>query len=224
MLLDRRRMLLATLAAPCLGVAPARATGPAAQEFLVTRNGAPIGHHRLAFRTDGPRLVVEIDIELEVKLAFLTLYRYRHTNRELWEGERLLGFTSRTDDNGTAHRVEARRVRERIRVESGLGRIEAPGDTPPTGWWHRRLLGQGRWIDTQSGRLVTAAVTAKGMERVPALGRTIEADRFALQGDLALELWYAGERWVKLAFAGPDGSAIDYRLVRGERLPITAAA
>ena len=86
------------------------------------------GTTRLRFSRDGERLTVDIDILLEVKLAFITLYRYRHTNRELWEAGRLLSFASRTDDNGTAHRVAARRAGEVILVESDQGRVEAPGD------------------------------------------------------------------------------------------------
>ena len=77
-------------------------------------------------RQDGPRLAVDIDIELEVRLAFITVYRYRHTNRELWDDGRLMGFTSRTDDNRTLHRVEARRV-----GDGGSASTRMPGHVPP---------------------------------------------------------------------------------------------
>jgi hypothetical protein len=220
---DRRSLLTSMMALPALGIAHAEAAAPVAHDFVVRRNGAVIGHHRLRFREEGSRLAVEIDIELEVKLAFLTLYRYRHTNRELWEGDRLSSFASRTDDNGTAHEVAARRIGERILVEGGGGPIEVPGDTPPTGWWHRRFLDHDRWIDTQSGRLVGGTVTPRGRESIAALGRSLAAERFTLAGDLGMELWYAGDHWVGLAFAGPDGSAIDYRLERGEHVPIAVA-
>ena len=51
----------------------------------------------------------------------------------------------------------------------------------------------------------------------------IAADRFAVAGDLQLDLWYVGEQWVKLAFPGPDGTPIDYRLQRSDR-PLVATA
>lgn len=43
--------------------------------FEVRRNGSEIGYHVLSFRQDGERLTVDIDIELRVRLAFVTLYR-----------------------------------------------------------------------------------------------------------------------------------------------------
>ena len=102
-MLDRRTLLAGALAMPATGLArPARPPTSWGQEFAVSRDGAPIGQHRLRFSQDGPRTTAEIDIELQVKLAFITVYRYRHVNRELWEGGRLLSFASRTDDNGTA--------------------------------------------------------------------------------------------------------------------------
>lgn len=214
---DRRTILWSMLASPALGsAAPAGAAGWG-QEFTIRRNGSPIGWHRLRFQQDGPRLAVDIDIEIEVKLAFITVYRYRHTNRELWDDSRLMSFTSRTDENGTPHRVEARRAGDGLVVDGDQGRIEAPGDAVPSTYWHRRLLDRRRWIDTQGGRLLRCAISPRGVEQVDAAGRTVAADRFAVTGDLTLDLWYDRSQWVGLAFPGPDGSPIDYRLERGDR-------
>jgi hypothetical protein len=71
------------------------------------------------------------------------------------------------------------------------------------------------WIDTQEGGLKRWQVTPKGTARVAAAGNSVAADRFAITGDLALDLWYAQDHWVKLEFTGSDGSVIDYRLERG---------
>lgn len=211
-MLDRRTLAASAFAMPFLGPVRAPRADDATQAFAVDRNGSPIGRHTLRFTRDGRRLSVAIDIQLEVKLAFITLYRYRHTNRELWEDGRLLSFASRTDDNGTPHRVEARRAGEVILVESDAGRIEAPGDALPSTYWHRRFLDAPVWIDTQRGRLLNCQVTPRGVSRVSAAGDDVAADRFAVTGDLTLDLWYAQERWVKLDFKGEDGSVIDYRL------------
>jgi hypothetical protein len=44
----------------------------------------------------------------------------------------------------------------------------------------------------------------------------MEAKHFKVRGDLDVDLWYADDRWVKLAFAASDGSRIDYRLTKAE--------
>jgi hypothetical protein len=131
-MLDRRSLAAGAVLMPFLAAAGAVRAEESLQEFAVTRNGSPIGYHRLRFTRDGQRLSVEIDIALEVKLAFITLYRFRHSNRELWENGRLLSFSSRTDDNRTPHQVRVRRAGEVILVEGSKGVVEAPGDALPT--------------------------------------------------------------------------------------------
>jgi hypothetical protein len=212
-MIDRRSFTAAALLAPLVHGRPAVAADSQVQEFAVYRDDAPIGWHRLSFTRDGRRLTVEIDIALDVKLAFLTLYRYRHQNREQWEAGRLLGFVSRTDDNGTRHEVAARRRGDAILVAGSHGQVEAPGDALPTTYWHRRFLDAPVWIDTQEGALKRCQVTPAGTAR--AAGTAAAAERFAVSGDLTLDLWYAGPHWVGLAFKGSDGSRIDYRLEQG---------
>ena len=80
-MLDRRTLAAAALLMPLLAPTRAARADDTTHEFAVDRNGSPIGHHTLRFRRDGERLTVDIDILLEVKLAFITLYRYHHTNR-----------------------------------------------------------------------------------------------------------------------------------------------
>jgi Family of unknown function (DUF6134) len=223
-MLDRRTLLWGAIAMPAIGLARPAAAASWGQDFAVSRAGSPIGQHRLRFTQDGARTTAEITIELQVKIAFITVYRYRHVNREIWDGEDLLSFASRTDDNGTAHRVQARRSGDRILVESDQGIVEAPGDALPTTYWHRRFLERPQWIDTQNGRVLSCSVSSRGVERIAALDRELAADRFAVAGDLQLDLWYVGEQWVKLAFPGPDGTPIDYRLQRSDRPPTATAS
>ena len=180
--------------------------------FDVMRNGTEIGYHVLSFRQEGERLTVDIDIELRVKFAFITAYRYEHRNREEWEGGRLLGFKSRTNDNGTRTAVETRLEEGELVIVGSDGRLTGPASLLPTTYWHRNFMDRERWIDTQNGRIVESAVTPEGSERIESAGRMIEANRFKLRGDLDVDLWYHDDRWVKLGFTASDGSRIDYRL------------
>lgn len=180
--------------------------------FEVRRNSSEIGYHVLTFRQDGERLTVDIDIELRVRLAFVTLYRYEHRNREEWEAGSLLGFRSRTNDNGTRHSVETRRDGEELVIAGSSGRLTAPAELLPTSYWHRNFMRRDSWIDTQNGRIVSGSVTAEGSEAIESAGQEIEARRFKIRGDLDVDLWYHDDRWVGLAFDASDGSRIDYRL------------
>lgn len=215
-MLGRRQLLFGgvALAAPVL---PDHGAWAGAQDgllFEVAREGRPIGHHRVLFSGAAGRLSTSIAIDLEVRLAFVRLYSYRHRNQELWDGARFVEFASETDDNGERHQVRAVADADGILVDGTGGRQVVSLEHLPTTWWSRRLTQSGRWIDTQSGRILRASVTEVGRERLIAAGAEVEADRLRLAGDLALDIWYAEERWVGLEFRSPvDGSQISYRLL-----------
>jgi hypothetical protein len=217
-----RRALLggaaACLLAPTAGAAPASAI-----EFQVLRNGRDIGRHRLAFRRDGQDLVCAIEVELRVGFGPLTFYRYRHDNRERWRAGRFVSFSSVTDDNGTRLAARAERSAEGIAVEGVEGAFTAPAEAWPTTYWYAGFLDRSVWVDTQFGRLRRSRVVPAGTDRVPVGGGEVLAERVRLEGELALELWYHAGRWVGLAAALPDGSALSYRLLT-EPAPALAAA
>ncbi len=215
-MMQRRHLVLGglALAAPLAASHGASADAQDGLLFEVSREGRPIGRHRVLLSGDGGRLTTSIEIDLEVRLAFVRLYAYRHRNREVWHGTSFVEFASETDDNGERHRVRAIAEKDGILVEGTAGRQVVALDHMPTTWWSRRLTEAGRWIDTQSGRILRASVTAVGRERRIAAGAEVEADRLRLQGDLELDVWYAEERWVGMEFrAQADGSLITYELV-----------
>lgn len=184
--------------------------------FDVSRNDSLIGYHVLNFAQEGDRLTVDIDIELRVKIAFVTVYRYEHRNREQWQGGLLQSFKSRTNDNGTRHSVTASRSGDELVIEGSKGKAQGPASLLPTSYWHRNFMQHRQWIDTQEGRIVTSTVEPRGLEQIAVADEMREARHFALRGDLDVDLWYADERWVKLAFPASDGSLIDYRLTKAE--------
>lgn len=178
--------------------------------FTAYRNGSRLGFHRLDFSGTEERLVVDIEITFDVKLAFIPVYRYRHRNREVWEEGKLVSLSSDTDDNGDAFKVEAIREGERLIVNGAGGRLDLPGDLPSTSYWNEATIPRGEWIDTQRGELARSDVTTKPPEQVKVAGEIVEANRYDLAGDITCSLWYANGRWVRLLFAGEDGSEIEY--------------
>ena len=186
--------------------------------FRAYRNDREIGWHRLAFGTAGERLLVEVEIQLDVTFAFLTLYSYRHRSRETWQGPRLVALDTRTDDDGEQFAVQAEAEGDRLVVKTAAGEVvDLPGETLPTSYWHERTVEASQWLDTQSGRLMRSTVERLGEEAVETAKERLSATRYRLEGDLSCELWYADQRWCKLRFRASDGSTIDYVLESSAR-------
>ncbi|MGI9501826.1 MAG: DUF6134 family protein [Geminicoccaceae bacterium] len=180
--------------------------------FTAYRNGSRLGFHRIDYSKDEDRLIADIEIAFDVKLAFIPVYRYRHRNREVWQAGQLISLETETDDNGEDHKVSAVRKEGRILVDGSEGRLDLPGDSQTTSYWNEASIERGQWIDTQSGKLVRSAVTKKPPEPVLVEGRNLEATRYDLDGDITCNLWYTDGRWVKLLFVTEDGSEIEYTI------------
>ncbi|MCC2663353.1 MAG: hypothetical protein K0S35_1275, partial [Geminicoccaceae bacterium] len=101
--MSRRRLLglAATAAAmPRLGpLTSARAQDATRRDlrFRALWHGSSIGEHRVAFGTDGDRLVVDTHIDIAIRVLFFNVFRLTHDAQEIWQAGRLVSVTSTTD-------------------------------------------------------------------------------------------------------------------------------
>lgn len=179
--------------------------------FWVLRDDDKIGSHQLSFRQVGDETHVEIDINLEIGIGFLTLFRYEHSNREVWRDGRLVELETKTDDDGEAYWVKAKATDKGLLVNGSSGSFLAPADIIPTSYWNMSTVAQSSLLDTQKGRLVEVAVAPAGQESVAVEGKIVPARRFQMSGDLELTLWYGpNDELMRIAFE-TRGSDIDYK-------------
>ena len=191
---------------------PLTAAIPPAQQiaFAILRDRDPIGRHSVTFERRGAELLVNIAIDIEIRFAFLTVFRYQHENREVWRGGQLVSLDSWTDDDGTDYRVRARATPAGLRVEGSGGTFLAPKNVIPTSYWNPATVDQTRLLDTQRGQLLEVAIQPFGEETVAVGGTPVPVRKYAVTGDLNLDVWYTPKgEWTKIAFEA-RGSTIDY--------------
>lgn len=210
-----RRVFLAGGAALATMPTLARAAWPVPADnrlaFDVVRKRTRLGTHILTFHPEGDALTVQVAVDIVFKLGPIVLYRYRHRATERWQGDQVVSLDTRTDDNGTACQVIARREASGLVVQGTKApRYIAPANALPATHWNRREL-DGPWINTQDGRIMRPRVSPEGRGIIPtADGGTVPARRFALSGDVQLDLWYDDRaRWAGLSFV-KGGEAIRY--------------
>src|SRR5207302_9165825 len=73
--------------------------------YAIVRKGEQIGTNAVELRRNGQEIVVNISTKVEVKVMFITAYRYEQSSSERWVDGRLVSLTSTTDDNGTPHKL-----------------------------------------------------------------------------------------------------------------------
>lgn len=219
---DRRSVVLglaaSALALPAQAGVDLVAAYPDVLKFEVTRNGSPLGVVMERFGGDGRDAVAEVFIDFKVELAMLTLYRYEHRARERWRDGRLVALDSVTNDDGTPYAVTARAGAAGLRVAGDQGELTAPPDILPSSYWHPRFVEQSRMLDSQRGGVLEFAMTEVGPETVTALGRPTACTRYAMRGDIDLDIWYDRQRvWQKMAFTIGGGRVEYTRVAPGPR-------
>lgn len=179
-------------------------------DYVIARNGEPIGSHAIVFRREGQRLVVETKVEIVVKMAMIAVYRFTKTSRETWLGGNIVAYEAQTDDDGKSLTVAARADGGRIVIEGASGDGEAPLGTLVSGYWNIATVRQTRLIDSENGDVVEVEAEGGDEEGLTVGGRKLRAHYWRLKGKLARDLWY-GEDGLMLAMrsVASDDSVIE---------------
>lgn len=196
--------------------------------FDVTRNGTPVGEHRVTF-IENPAIEagdLRVEIRFDIALTFLTLtaYQYRYSSNSVWREGALVSLDAFVDDNGDVSRVTARRDGNILLIAGPNGEAAGDGAIFPTDHWHAGVLDQNRVLNTITGEIDSVVIDEIGREMVATEVGPVAATRYAYAGDLRTEVLYDEHgRWVGMAFAAEDGSDIAYVCRRCQGGPFLSA-
>jgi len=201
---------LLALACPKAVLAAAPASG--ALGFVVLRNGVVVGEHRMTFSGDAASPRVLTEVEMVVKLGPVPVYRYRHSAEEHWIDGRFASLMTRTNANGRARSVTARRTSARAVIDTLNGRIAAPADAAPLTHWNTAAYAD-PLFNPQEGKLLRITARKGGIETIrTADGARLQATRWSVRGEAEIDNWYdASGAWAALRGKLEDGSTMEYR-------------
>lgn len=214
--MDRRSVLRLTVGGLAADLLPAPAVSacrifpPDGEiDFLALRHGRVVGRHRIRFARKGGRFTARSDVEVEVGPAGALMFRFIHHAEEVWRDGWLSAVVSDTNDDGWLYRVRAER-RGGIFGGTVNGRgFTVSGYLIPTSLWHHDTVAVEALFDTVDARVKLVRARRLGRDRVPVAGRPVSAERYALVGEIARDLWYDADcGLVRAGFLLRDGSRI----------------
>jgi hypothetical protein len=212
-------MNFARLVASMLGVVLMLATSAQAVEsrvwnFRAFLDDAPIGYHRFTLLDQGATRELRSESRFEVKLLFITAYRYSHVATEHWRGDCLESLTARTDDNGELTAVDVVSAGEGLMVATSKGREALSGCVMSFAYWNPQVLRQLRLFNAQTGTYEAAKIAALGEETIPVRGAPVSAKRYRITGPKnPIDLWYsATDEWLALESSVAGGRRLRYAL------------
>ncbi|MGZ8382420.1 MAG: DUF6134 family protein [Nitrospira sp.] len=183
-------------------------------DFKVFLGKDEIGRQRFDVSSEGERTQVRVDAQFKVTFLYITVYTYRHTNVETWEGACLREIRAETDDNGDSFFVNGILRNGRLQVETQAGDWSGEGCMKTFAYWNSEWITGERLLNSQTGELQPVSIRVVGEETIPVLGvptrtthRRIVTDKFAV------DLWYTlNGRWVALQSTTKKGDTLRYTL------------
>ncbi len=204
-------VVIAALLVPIVLV-HAEGTVPADQAWGIFRDGSKIGERTTRFERDGDDLIVETESRIKIKIAFITVYGRSEQMREVRRHGNLAEFVSEIDDDGDKHRVEAVRGEDGLIINGHAHSYVAPDGIVPATYWNIETVSANALLEGKKGEVLDVETVPAGRGALNVNGTTVHADRYRMNGDEEMDLWYDDEdRLVRAQFVTRDGSTIEFR-------------
>lgn len=180
--------------------------------FDVLLNNKSIGTHTFEVNKKNNITYVNTNARFDVKILFLNVYSYQHSNSETWKNNCLYQLNASTNDNGSQYSVTVSSVEDSTIVSANTERTNFPGCIRSYAYWNPGLLDNQKLLNPQTGEILPAKLNELGTEKVSIGDRNIEANRFRLLTDKdSIDLWYdKNENWIALQSIVRDGKVLRY--------------
>lgn len=202
--------------APCL-VASSLLTSVAVQAapattvhrvFDIVREGTKIGTNTFDITRHGDTAEVKIETHVLVKVMYVNVYRQDHTETATWKGAQLVSFTSKTDDNGTPHEVDAAQSGAKMSLTVDGARSDGPKGLAPASLWSIEAANRSQLFDPGTGKKLSTKAQDLGDETVSVHGIPLQLRHVKLAGQFDRDLWFDKDGLVKLTMLGSDRSLV----------------
>ena len=185
-------------------------------EFSVLLDGSEIGYHRYELLERGGMQEIRSEASFDVRFLFVTAFRYRHSNRELWADDGCLSrIESNTRQNSDRLSVQGARVGDVFQLETA-DRTDTLSECVMTfAYWNPDFLEQQMLLNPQSGEYLPVQVEPLGMQPVTVRGQQVDAHAYRLKAEkVELTVWYSNDdEWLGLESVARGGRIIRYELV-----------
>jgi hypothetical protein len=196
------------------GAASASGDAGRSWQFSVLLDDSPIGYHRFELSPRESGLEVRSEASFDVRILFINAFRYRHSNRELWDGECLRVIESSTQQNGEEFAVSGARLADGMAIEANGRSDRLEGCVMTFAYWNPRFLEQPRLLDPQSGEYMPVEVELLGREELTVRGESVLASAYQVKArDLDITVYYSeDDEWLGLQSVAKGGRIIRYVL------------
>ena len=170
-------------------------------KFDIVRKNKVIGTHEISFYENNGNLSVETNIDIIVKILFVTAYTFSHQSKEIWRDGNFIKIDGYSDFEDEREYFIKGEVKEGFLFASGMdGELKLDKNIIPSNFWNIDVMYQNEIFDTQKGIIRKLNVKESGKEIITINNKEIDCTKFILNAtrhskdkDLFPEytLWYS---------------------------------
>ena len=180
-------------------------------EFDILRNNKHIGKHIFSFKKLNDQLIVESEINFEIKKFGIVLYSYHVKGSEYFKEGELIKFNSKTNQNGKEKYVNIKLENKEFVIDGSSFKGKVSKDYLLGTWWNHSIVKAEAQISAVSGRIIKQKVTFLGRETLNIDNKTYNTLHFNFSSTdkkldkdkkLNTDVWYDEKtlNWVKATF------------------------
>jgi hypothetical protein len=172
-----------------------------------------IGTYTNTVSQSGNNADVKTDLHIAVKMIGISMFHQDATREEQWQNQRLVGFRSQTDDNGTNIAVSGKADAKGFVINSSTnGNLTAPQQVHPSNPWAPFVLRTDTMMSSKTGKISPVVVKDTGEVMVTFDGRQMRVHQWFVDDDKHQVVWI-DDRGVVVAFQTEEqGAAINFVL------------
>lgn len=205
------KSLLGLLLGAALSCEGAPASTRTTLNYVVTRDDHPVGRYDFLIVDQPDRREVTAQMNIRIKLLFLTVYRAEHQRRDFWVEGRLDRSSGQSTYNGKSYDfgLAQRDDGYVLQINGAVEKITGPVMTFVP-WWPE-VAGQLTLL-TEKGRANSVIVERLKDETLTLAGKEILTRKFIVRGRRDQELWYDAQGILQRVRYTHRGSVIELQL------------
>ena len=148
-------------------------------KFDVIRKNKVIGSHEITFTENDDVLLVETNIEIEVKVLFISAYTFAHQSTETWINGDFTKIVAHSDfEDEREYFIKGQDNNDSFLASGMDGKVGLDKNILPSNFWNIDILKQKEIFDTQKGVVRKIDVEALGYEEIKVNKENIKCNKF----------------------------------------------
>jgi len=187
--------------------------------FIAYLDNSEIGYHNFEVNISDSETTVKTQAEFDVTFMFIPVFKYEHSNFEVWKNGCLIKLNSTTNNDGEDLFVNLSNNDGVTHIVTTSKKLSKPDCVRSFAYWNEELIKSRVLMNTQSGELLDITHKFVGAEKIIIYNKLVDTKRYQLQGkdeqgiDIDINLWYnTNNQWVALESKLENDRVLRYQL------------